>query len=487
MDQQAMPELRIVARRFIGEVFDQMERENVIPAPRFAPHVRVGRDYFGDSVRSVGSYAALESAIAEAVPEKFAARSPGLPADFPSTYVFSFIDAAVYLCTIDGGGYSTASQAVTEAINFLVSALVDDAPEVAVCRAVTHLTTASEQELVLGDITVTPAIGWDALRFVGQVIPGTGNAVSRDPPFVYDPPGSVITVRGRAFSDPYASVAELSRQLEQFLIAVRLLTCASVQSAVEVRGSTSRVSRIAPHMVEFQFGGTLGSLIRRTARLSPGDEGPIERVTELLRRTAGRRDGVLISSFDMALTLYNRSHQFAPWTDRLVDLATALEASLIGNGDDNSSVLMRLRHRAATLLMSDNDNNSAIHADVKLLYDLRSALVHGGDLTEKKLNKMLRGLSTVPDGTPAGVGAELAVDRLRDLVRRSVLARMSLGSGESPPWPFDKQIDVDALLIDDATRVQWRESWQAHVAEVAGTRVPRRARRAVEALSTDDR
>ena len=48
--------------------------------------------------------------------------------------------------------------------------------------------------------------------------------------------------------------------------------------------------------------------------------------------------------------LTDRSHQLVPWFDRLVDLSTALEATLIGDGDENAGFRLRLRHRAATLL-----------------------------------------------------------------------------------------------------------------------------------------
>lgn len=481
----AAKDLRVVARRFLGEAFNSLEREHVLPAPTFAPHVRVGRDYFGDTIRSTASYAAFEAAIEAVAPRRFEDAGTGLAdREFANSYVFAFIDAAIYLCTVDGGGYSATSRAVSEAIDMLLTSLVDPTPEVAVCRAVTHLTTASEETIALGGITVTPAVGWDALREIGRQVPGAGSALTRDPPFVYDPPGSVLTIRGSMTSDPYRSVEELSSQLERFLIAIRLVTGASVQSAFEVRGATTRVSRIAPYKVDFHFSGSLGALIRRTARLAVKDEGSLTRVVELLG-TAERRKGVLISSFDMALSRYNRSHQSAPWTDKLVDLATALEAALIGTSDDNSSVVVRLRHRAATLLVADNDESKAINADLKLLYDLRSTLVHGGDLTDKQLKKMLRGVSTIPAETPAGVAAELAVDRLRDLVRRSILARLSLGTGTSPLWPLDKPVDVDAVLLDDASRKQWREAWQAHVTGIAGDKVTRRARRAVESVTAD--
>jgi hypothetical protein len=152
----------------------------------------------------------------------------------------------------------------------------------------------------------------------------------------------------------------------------------------------------------------------------------------------------------------------------------------------NSSVVLRLRHRAGTLLVTENDPSAAINGDLKLLYELRSTLVHGGDLTEKRLKRMLAGLSRVPSDSSPGVRAELAVDRLRDLVRRSILARLSLGGGEDPLWPFDEPLDVDALLVDDTKRVEWRSAWQMHIGQLAGNSAVRRARMAVDSISRDD-
>jgi|ERR1017187_4681684 hypothetical protein len=65
----------------------------------------------------------------------------------------------------------------------------------------------------------------------------------------------------------------------------------------------------------------------------------------------------------------------------------------------------------------------SIFRDVGALYGLRSKLVHGGDIKESDLRKIITGVSMIPDGALFGVAVAFAVDRLRDLVRRSFLAR----------------------------------------------------------------
>ena len=43
-----MQRVRTTAREFIDEAFLELKRIHVLPVPWFAPHIRMGRDYFGD-------------------------------------------------------------------------------------------------------------------------------------------------------------------------------------------------------------------------------------------------------------------------------------------------------------------------------------------------------------------------------------------------------------------------------------------------------
>jgi hypothetical protein len=98
---------------------------------------------------------------------------------------------------------------------------------------------------------------------------------------------------------------------------------------------------------------------------------------------------------------------------------------------------------------------------------LRSKLVHGGQIKQKDLRTELRKLSTMPQGaTDGGFGVAIgyAVDRMRDLVRRAILARLCLAAGPDPLWPFDGSTGVDSLLSDDGIRPHWRERWHQKLA-----------------------
>jgi hypothetical protein len=192
-----------------------------------------------------------------------------------------------------------------------------------------------------------------------------------------------------------------------------------------------------------------------------------------------------MTSFGIALQKFQLSYHAHAWYEQLVDLATALEAAL--SGKDTTDVLLRLRNRAAALLATDRDPAHAVFADVGTLYSLRSSLVHGGELSEKQLRKLITRVSTVPRNAPLGTATGYAVDRMRDLVRRSVLARICLAAdGDDSLWPLAEDPGVDAALADDDTRALWRRRWRARLASFDALFAADRPRQAADAISQED-
>jgi hypothetical protein len=117
------------------------------------------------------------------------------------------------------------------------------------------------------------------------------------------------------------------------------------------------------------------------------------------------------------------------------------------------------------LLSTIQDPPKVIHADVKALYDLRSSLVHGAAMKQTELNKLLRKVSCVTEESRPGMRAELAVDRLRDLVRRSILMRLTLSS--EGRWPLrGNNPPVDQILTDAVEAAEWRDTWQQAMADL---------------------
>jgi Apea-like HEPN len=148
-----------------------------------------------------------------------------------------------------------------------------------------------------------------------------------------------------------------------------------------------------------------------------------------------------------------------------------------------------LRTRVAALLATDDDAGKALFDDVGQLYGLRSRIVHGGQIKQKDLRKVIARISTVPEDAAEHFGIALgyAVDRMRDLVRRAILARLCLAAEPDPLWPFDGETAVDATLADDMRRAAWRERWHARLAALGVEYAAGRPRSAVDFLSQEDR
>jgi hypothetical protein len=258
---------------------------------------------------------------------------------------------------------------------------------------------------------------------------------------------------------------ELENKVERFLLLARLLLAGTHQSCWQIAGASTALSSHYPEVREFDK-GSMFSLMRRVVKLRPDHTASFEAFSQFLDTAAVERKGKLATSFDVALYRFNRAHETTDAFEAVVDLATALEAVLISDGNETDAISLRLRSRAAALLATTNDPAKAIFDDVGHLYGLRSKLVHGGSISEKDLQGLTKNVSTVPADRPSGVSFAFAVDRLRDLVRRAFLARLCLAAGPEPLWPFGKSIAVDALLADDTTREAWRARWRASLADL---------------------
>lgn len=222
-------------------------------------------------------------------------------------------------------------------------------------------------------------------------------------------------------------------------------------------------------------------------RLSGADERALSALGDLLDAVEVKREGMVATSFDVALGKFNRSHVPENAFEHLVDLATALEAILSGGESDNEALTLRLKTRAAALLSSSRDPAKAIFDDVGVLYGLRSRLVHGGQIKEAELRKIVRRVSTVPAEAAFGVALAHAVDRIRDLVRRSILVRICLAYEPDPPWPFSNTAPVDALLVEPDTRRLWQERVRERMEAIGGGSAVDRPRVAADFLSPEDR
>lgn len=485
-------DVRGAARIFIADAFAALRREHVLPTPVFHPYVRVGRDYFGDTIHGVPAFHELEKQLEQLCPQRFAEPlKRGRHAEFASGYIFSLLEACIARCGRrsyydDGDQSEPASDAVSESIEELIGVLASPTYEIVCCRFVSHLTTEDDAEITLGGITVIPEPeGFGGLtKRIAHEIAGGWSAFNREDPRPFDKPHALLVVRERTDDpEPYEVAQRLSSQLDRFLLLARLFGAGTVYSLFEVRGMTTLVSRMNPYMTEFRGSRTL---VRRSVWLDERHGPAFEAIGELVDQADVKREGMVATSFDVALGKFNGSHHQGNPYETLVDLATALEAILGGGETETEGLTLRLRNRAASLLSTDADPATAIFGDVGLLYGLRSKLVHGGQIKQRDLRRDLGKISTMPENEANnrfGVAIGYAVDRMRDLVRRAILARLCLAAEPNLVWPLSGSISVDALLSDDETRARWRTSWHEKLAALGVEAAANPPRAAVDFLT----
>lgn len=465
MTSAELNEMRDAAKRCLNEAFEQLELLHVLPRSRYGPDIHVGSDYRGHDLGGPG-FTRLNDAILTAYGQRFKGEGAKHNLEFTKLYLYSFVESAVRRCTLNGERCRAGAQGAAEAIDELVSTLDSPTIKVAACRVVQHLTTHDECPIRIGEVTVQPAEGWDALDEIGQLVPGTSLALPRDPPLSFMSPTSVVYATTETETKPSAATDALSQQVALFLRTVRLYSTSTTSTEMEIRGQTTRIGRMSPHLVSFLTRGDMNVVLQRPTVLDDNHTESLVALSGLLADASTFSEGERMASWDFALARFDKSHQNPIWYENLVDLATALEATLIGDGEENTALTLRLRQRSAALLGCQEDPASAIYDDVGILYDLRSALVHGGDLKLSSLRKRLKKLSTAPEGALDGLLAEVGVDRLKDIARRAILARLCLSTGSDALWPHNKGIPVDRHLSDDHERARWRTTWRQRLDEL---------------------
>lgn len=483
-------DLRSAGRALIGAAFSVLTELRVIPLSEYQPFVAAGRDYEGLSIMGLHEYGALESMLEVAYPERFAKPLGHEHPQFAGSYIFSLLEASIARCASRGDEFDVASDAVEQSLDELVAVLEAPTYDVVCCRHVCHLTTETGGEVQLGAVSVLPEPdGFGGLTDrIQKEIPSAPRAWNREDPRPHDPPHALLTVR-KTTEDPdhYKISGELSRQLDRFLLVARLLTAGTVQSTYELAGTSTLMSGMNPVMTAFGK-GSFDQPVRRTVRLSEKDGPAFEALSDLIESAEVPQEGMVTTSFGIAFSKFDGAYK-SVWYENLVDLATALEGIFIGDTKETEGLTLRLRTRAAALLATSEDSARSIFDDVAKLYDLRSRIVHGGQIKLRDLRKTVGKISTVPPGTAddaLGVALGHAVDRMRDLVRRAILARLCLAAKPDPLWPFISQTAVDAILTDDELRATWRTRWHAKLGDLGVGYAAERPRSAVSFLSQED-
>ncbi|HVX22747.1 MAG TPA: hypothetical protein VHB02_15470 [Acidimicrobiales bacterium] len=456
--------LRETAHAFLGSAFGGLRKAGVIPTSRHELdwYLQVGRDYdAGDA--SGPETDALRLALEKLYPDRFAEPLRRKDPEFPNAYIYDLLEGAVARCS-RFDEYDPDGPEAVASIDELIAALESDRRTVYACRAMSNLTTVSDEPVEIGEVTVHPEVEefGGLVRFAVSLVPAGPRAFNRQDPRPYDPPHALLVAsddveRGKS---SWPRVSSALRKIEHFIFLARLLKTGTQQSMWELGGGSTLVSGVSPRYRVFDGAGMPKITMTRTLAIRPEDAPAFEALSRLLDEAVVEREGMVSTSFDLSADLFHRSFEPGTWAERITDLATALEAALIGGDRDHLRINQKLQDRSSKLLSTQDDPAAAIEKDVKTLYGLRSSLVHGSSISDVELRRVLETVSTVPTGEMFGVILDFAVDRLRDIVRRAFLARLCLSRAPTPLWPLKGGIDVGAALADPATASHWRKQWQ---------------------------
>lgn len=452
--------LRHAAAGVIAEAWDALAAEHVVPCSRYRPYVQVGRDYEGVLLMGGPAFGKFTVTLRAVYPGWFEAPQGQFPRWYTDNLAFRFVDA----CIAELSRRGETGEAPTNAVEVMVLELADylDSADARLgcARRVSHLMTEDRQEVRFAGVTILAHQQFEETRQIAELIPTARPAFNGELPSSFAPPEATL-VSYATGPDPFALAADAERPIDRLLLALHLLYGATTASIYQVTGETTFVCRYTARVDVLTY--EEHPVPVRPAVISPATVQPVERLLALYDNTEHRGPREVVHGLEMAVIKFTDSFSPRPWFEKIVDLATALEAAL--SGKDKADVTLRICTRAAHILSTDADSSQTIYADVKALYDMRSSLVHGSVITQKELDKWLAAVSCVPQDRSPRMRIELAVDRLRDLVRRSILVRLVLNSegrwplrGDPPP--------LDQLLTDARTAEEWRNAWHQGAADL---------------------
>lgn len=468
-DHHDFSTLRSCAADFLTQAFSELTELHVIPVPSHNRFIRLSVEYFGSDVMYSPEFKKFETELVKKFPARFDRSSADLDWEIASHYIFGLLEASIAEIAEVDKDFEAGATVIEPLVDELIGELESPTREIALCRVVTHVETDTGEPITVGGVTVIPisdgAFLPDIMSMVRREIPMAPQGFFPAPPITYDSPKALIVLRATSAGSPWSIKQGLFNDVERFLLSLRLITGATAHSSWEVTGSNHKVSDFRPQGRSFADDQVGFKFLRRVATLSGKHDAGYESLGRLISGVEVSREGKVLTSFDMALNRFMRSYSSDEKADQIVDLATSLEGILLGGDVGTEEVGLRLRSRASALLSTPGDSGSVIFRDIRDLYTVRSALVHGGSLKVKNLSASFRRI--LPgEAKPFGVDLALCVDRFRDIVRRAILARLFLANDPSSQWSFDDPPAVDAILADDEERARWRYQWRKGLTDI---------------------
>jgi hypothetical protein len=409
----------------------------------------MAHDYYGEMLRGGLDF---DHALKKAWPSRFDVGVGDPKIEFASTYEQALIEDAVQAATRAEEPYASSSPSVVDAIERVIERL-QSPRRLKVANVVADLATADDQPLSVGDVRIMSVPG-GAERELEREIPGAGFLLEREDAIALGGGGTSILLTEDVDTESFEEVTARSRhRLRRLVSCIRLGTGSTARPMADISGEPGTCRLIGPVAYPLRHGGRL-MFVRRSVTVGTGDVGWMSALSEAL-------DAATVSPLPSPMVALGRLNRVLDepgrvMADQAIDLATGLEAALAGTRSE-SEIGLRLRNRAAAFLSSSTDHPGVIYGDVKLLYTLRSAFVHGSALSEDDVWRLLGKVSAAQATKWRGEQYELVLDRWRDLLRRAILFRLAAGLLANPIWPIAKdKTDVDAVIVDAAETARWR-------------------------------
>lgn len=463
------------ATEFLKLAFKKARADGIIP--RRSPRNRWERDdgpwppYYAcwDIARGDISEP-LTAVLREVYPARFGEPSKRYHLD-PEKYITALLRGAIAATVVEGDRLTAKSRPCRSIIRELDKVASADGQRFASLWVVSDLELEDVNDETIGDVRLLGSRGapyemrWARERLVASLLPEALWVSEHDYP---TPTGSssqgVLYASGIGQEDHWPVTKAFNDQIGRLVAVFQLATAMTGRPQIVWAGEPSMIHveqpEANPQPAEF-----MESYFRRVGTVTPDQLPGLRRLTSLVASLEEKKGKAPVPSVMVAIWRYTKSFRSSSWRDTVLDLATALEACLSQGG--NEAIGLTLRTRAAHLLAHDDSEQAdEIYTDVEDLYTLRSDIIHGNTSTHTDMPALwkARGYEHIFETDRIHV----LLDRWREIVRRSIAARLMLGDEGlgSPLWPFRKpEVKVDRLLVRRDCRDSWRERIVSGAAE----------------------
>ena len=454
-----------LVQRYLGDYFP-------------ARYPRAGIDYDGYLVHGLDEFKVLEAWLSDNFPSKF--QNGGIGPEIASTYIFAFVELATFKSistgAIDHPSESEMNRTIEQFYLSLQSGTVTRKTMRFICNV--RVTTDDKIDFRRASLFNEKSEIHETHPQLFAEIPSSVKLRNDDFPFTFDGPHCWIASKQKTQTSAARDVdASLDEILNRYMLALSLFSGGSAWEAFQVQGSAEEYSAPFTNVESFlsqanQLNGKAETVI------SHSDVQGVDAICDWIESAALRTDEIIVSAMGLALQKFRNAVPIKHAFERIVDYCTVLEACLVFDSERHGFT-SQLYDRCAYLLQLPDDSPKNIRKDIELLYDLRSLLVHGANISQRKFEKLLGKVGLVADlksySGQLGIQLEIAVYRLRDLARRAILMRLAFQNSGTGTWKLGTEIDLELLperpeLVAELNN-EWHETLAIHGANKSMERV----------------